>query len=194
VYIGPVKDGDRPIAQTVGGCDPYDFVISANIHRRHLTAEQKRELIGNLLKANPEKSDRRIAETVKASPTTVGDVRSKMEATGDVSKLDTRRDTKGREQPARKGWSRERFMRHRARKREPQKPEVEVESFLNPLIVAWDNASEKQRRDLVWERKIEIMKVQQLIGRGAFDIQGSDHDGLDIPDYLRRDVKAGAAR
>jgi hypothetical protein len=54
------------------------------------------------VKANPEKSDRQIAKTVKVSPTTVGTVRTKMEAKGDVSKLDTREDTKGRRQPARK--------------------------------------------------------------------------------------------
>ena len=52
--------------------DPYACVISANIHRRHLTAEQRRDLIAKLIKATPEKSDRQIAETVKASPTTVG--------------------------------------------------------------------------------------------------------------------------
>jgi hypothetical protein len=58
--------------------DPYTYVISINLHRRHLTAEQKRELIAQLLKATPEKSDRQIAETVKASPTTVGTVRAEM--------------------------------------------------------------------------------------------------------------------
>ncbi len=82
--------------------DPYAYVLSANVHRRHLTGEQKRELIAKLLKAQPEKSDRQIAETVKASPTTVGTVRAKMESAGDVSKLGTRQDTKGRQQPANK--------------------------------------------------------------------------------------------
>jgi hypothetical protein len=82
--------------------DPIGYVISANIHRRHLTAEQKRGLIEKLLKAQPEKSDRQIAATVKASPTTIGTVRAALEETGDVSKLDTRTDAVGRQQPARK--------------------------------------------------------------------------------------------
>jgi ParB-like nuclease domain len=73
--------------------EAYDYIIGANIRRRHLTAEQKRELIGKLLKAQPGKSDRQIAVTVNASPTTVGTVRARMEETGDVSKLDTRTDS-----------------------------------------------------------------------------------------------------
>jgi hypothetical protein len=88
--------------------DPWAYVISANLHRRHLTVEQKRDLIAKLIKATPEKSDRQIAETVKASPTTVGTVRAEMEATGDVSKLDTRTDSRGPAQPATKP-SRTRF-------------------------------------------------------------------------------------
>ena len=65
--------------------DPYEYVKSANIHRRHLTAEKKREAIANLIKATPGKSDRQIAKTAKASPTFVGKVRAEMEAKGEVS-------------------------------------------------------------------------------------------------------------
>jgi hypothetical protein len=82
--------------------NPLAWVISANLHRRHLTADQKREVIAKLIKAQPEKSDRQVAKIAKASPTTVGTVRSEMEATGEVSKLDTRIDAKGVKQPARK--------------------------------------------------------------------------------------------
>jgi hypothetical protein len=82
--------------------EPCALAVSLNIHRRHLTAKQRRGLIAELMKADPSKSDREIAGMLKASPTTVGTVRAEMEAAGDVSKLDTRRDSKGRNQPAAK--------------------------------------------------------------------------------------------
>src|SRR5262249_11620176 len=85
--------------------DPPEYVTSANIHRRHLTAEQKRELIGELLKAMPEKSDRVIAGMIKASPTTVGTVRTEMKATVQSGQLPEKRigkDGKTRKQQARK--------------------------------------------------------------------------------------------
>jgi hypothetical protein len=82
--------------------DPYAFAISMNIERRHLTTEQKRDLIAKLIKAAPEKSDRQIAETVKADHKTVGSVRTEMEGRGEIPHVSTRTDTKGREQPASK--------------------------------------------------------------------------------------------
>jgi hypothetical protein len=96
------KHGDRIMAENIHGGDPYAIAISLNIHRRHLTPKGKRNLIAKLLKATPGKSDRQIAETIKASPTTVGKVRKELEHLGDVSSVDTRTDTKGRRQPARK--------------------------------------------------------------------------------------------
>jgi hypothetical protein len=82
--------------------DPYAYVVSMNLHRRHLTAEQKREVIAKLLTAQPEKSDRQIAATAKASPTTVGVVRTELEEAGELSKLDSRQGADGKTRPAHK--------------------------------------------------------------------------------------------
>ncbi|UPT87966.1 ParB N-terminal domain-containing protein [Bradyrhizobium barranii subsp. apii] len=84
------------------GFDPYAFVISANIHRRHLTAEQKRELIAAVLKAQPEKSNRQVAKAVGVSHPHVAAVRAKLEKSGDVETVTTSIDTKGRKQKAHK--------------------------------------------------------------------------------------------
>ena len=82
--------------------DPFAFVISANIHRRHLTAEQKRKIVAQVLRADPERSNRQVAEMVKVGHPTVARVRQGLEASGDVEHRSTRTDSKGRQQPAKK--------------------------------------------------------------------------------------------
>jgi len=84
------------------GRDPYTFVVSTNVRRRHLTAEQKRELIATLVKASPEKSNRQIAETVKVDHKTVAAVRAEKEATGEIPQLKKTigKDGKARKPPA----------------------------------------------------------------------------------------------
>jgi hypothetical protein len=71
-------------------CDlnPRHYVISANIKRRHLTPEKRREIIAELLKLNPNQSNRQIGEQTKTSHTTVGAVRGELEATGQIGQLD----------------------------------------------------------------------------------------------------------
>jgi DNA-binding Lrp family transcriptional regulator len=86
--------------------DPYVYVISANIRRRHLTIEQKDELITKLLKADPTKSNRQIAKMVDASHPHVAQVRKRAERAGDVETVTTSVDTKGRKQPATKPGAR----------------------------------------------------------------------------------------
>ena len=95
-----VKIGDHIWAvDDITSMDPYEWVISANVHRRHLTPELKRDVIAALLKANPDKSDRRIAKEAASNRTTVGQVRKELEDTGTCQSVDTRTDTKGRKQP-----------------------------------------------------------------------------------------------
>lgn len=86
----------------VGEDRVHSLVMSLNVHRRHLTAEQKRELIAKVLKLNPEISDRQIGDSVNADHKTVGAVRSDLEGRGEIPHVKERKDSKGRKQPSQK--------------------------------------------------------------------------------------------
>jgi hypothetical protein len=199
--------GVEPRFTPFAGGDPTAFVIDKNIRRRHLTQEQKREFIDQLLQANPERSDRQIAELIKADHKTVATVRKEKEGRGEIPHVEVRIDAAGRKQPARKvrtGRRRRRARQDRARgkrvrdfrcepsrspddenareqsTKEPLPPDVD---YGNALIGAWDTASDEERRKFVLERKIEITRVQEQTKGVAFD---TPDDGLEIPDSLRR--------
>jgi hypothetical protein len=103
-YNACLKAGVEPAAQEGDGniLDPVAFVISANIHRRHLSAEDKRKLIADVLRARPERSNNAVAKAVKADDKTVASVRQELEARSEIPNVTTRTDTKGRKQPAKK--------------------------------------------------------------------------------------------
>jgi ParB-like chromosome segregation protein Spo0J len=82
--------------------DPTAVIISANIHRRHLTAEQRRDLLIEVLKAQPEKSNVQIAKQTGVSDKTVAAARKKGEDVRSIPNVAERTDSKGRKQPARK--------------------------------------------------------------------------------------------
>jgi hypothetical protein len=84
--------------------DPVAYVISANIHRRHLTAKERRERIAELIQLQPEKSDRAMAEQLKVDKNVVSRVRKKAEATGAVAPVEKRtgKDGKARKKPTKK--------------------------------------------------------------------------------------------
>jgi hypothetical protein len=75
-------------------------VLSKNLHRRHLTPEQRRRVIAAVLKQDPKRSDRRVAEETRTDHKTVGKVREQLEGRGEIPHVDKRSDSKGREQPA----------------------------------------------------------------------------------------------
>jgi hypothetical protein len=85
-----------------GNTDPYRFVLSVNLYRRHLTNEQKTDLIAKLLELKPAASDRQIASLTGTSHPTVAKVRREMTAGGKITTSPTRTDKRGREQPATK--------------------------------------------------------------------------------------------
>ena len=66
------------------GLDPYAIVISLNAHRRHLTPKLKRELIGNVLKAQTATSNRQIGIITKCDDKTVAKVRAELESTAEI--------------------------------------------------------------------------------------------------------------
>jgi hypothetical protein len=87
---------DRPIA------DPYTLAATYNLHRRHLSAEDRKRIAGELLKANPERSNRSVAAQAKLDDKTVAKVRKDGEARSEIPHVETRADSKGRVQPAEK--------------------------------------------------------------------------------------------
>jgi hypothetical protein len=86
----------------IAGGDPYALALSFNVHRRHLTGEQRRELIAKLLKTKPEQSNRAIAKQIKVDDKTVASVRREMERRSEIPNVEARTDSKGRMQPATK--------------------------------------------------------------------------------------------
>jgi hypothetical protein len=61
---------------------PLNFVIRANLLRRHLTTEQKRDLLVKIVAAQPGKSDRQLADETGVTHPTIARARRKAAATG----------------------------------------------------------------------------------------------------------------
>jgi hypothetical protein len=81
-------DDRRELKACIISGDPYAYALSVNAHRRHLTAEQKRELIAKVLKAKPDQSNNQVAKQVKADDKTVAAVRRGLESTSEFPKLE----------------------------------------------------------------------------------------------------------
>ncbi len=80
-----IKDYPKVIRAGMSESEKLTHARKLNMARRHLNAEQKRELIREQLKATPEQSDRQIAKALGVSPTTTGTIRHEMENSGQLS-------------------------------------------------------------------------------------------------------------
>jgi hypothetical protein len=172
-----VEPSFAPSAWRLPNDDPAGYVISANIRRRHLTAEQKRDLIAKLLKAQPEKSDRQIAKTANASPTFVGKIRAEKEAVGDVSTVDTRTDTKGRKQPAKraKPEAKARLPKHDSRIIAPRLAD-RVGRFAHDLILS-ERLLARELADIIMLPGVRERLSADLTNGLA--LMGNDADGAE---------------
>jgi hypothetical protein len=142
--------------------DPYAFAISMNIERRHLNAEQKRDLIAKVIKAKPDTSNNAIAKQVKADDKTVASVRREMEARSEIPNVSTRTDSKGRQQPARKAAKREKATPPPVSEEVLQSPSPVARADIGP-----DNRSEAERLrirvdELQAELRLRDIKIAAL--------------------------------
>jgi len=169
--------------QLPANIDAEAFIVSQNIHRRHLTAEQKRELIGRRLVADPSKSNLQIAKEVRANDKTVASVRRELERRSEIPNVETRTDTRGRKQPAKvvattkkkPRLNRWRSLKNQVRDLKGENRRLQDEAAR--LIPAWDKASPEQQIEFVKARRDEIMRAQLRVGK-AYSEGSTDQNDL----------------
>jgi ParB-like chromosome segregation protein Spo0J len=82
--------------------DKRTHVRQLNLARRHLNQQQRRALIADELRERPSRSNNQIAQALGVSDTTVGAVRTQLEATSQIGKLKTTVGADGKARPAKR--------------------------------------------------------------------------------------------
>lgn len=76
------------------------LAFALNLNRRHLNREQRRALIAESLKADPQLSNREHERRTGSHKNTVQSVREELESTGQIAQSDKRVSADGRERPS----------------------------------------------------------------------------------------------
>jgi hypothetical protein len=206
--------GHQPFCYYLKGEDPYALALSYNVHRRHLTAEQKRELIAKLVKAKPEASDREIAKQVKADHKTVGAVRAQAAANGEIPHKAERTEAGGRKARGRKPAEKKRGAAGEQNAKghdhdAVERPEVVEKNLLDTVggHMAVAGAYKKIFKLSSFDRETKIRineAITKLINKwqsarhlvaeanaGVVDpAKIASNDGLEISGFLRRTAQA----
>ena len=174
----------------------YDLVVSCNINRRQLTAEDKQKAIAALLKLDPTKSNRQIAKQTKTSHPHVAKVREQLEKAGNVETVTTSIDTKSRKQPARKAKAAD----QKSAARKSPVAQVSLDEAVNKINQLWDEADELEQqiasekttsdyaagieevRALAMER--DIVEVLNVLAGELW----TDHDARRVADVIVRHI------
>jgi ParB-like chromosome segregation protein Spo0J len=122
-----------------------ELAIMDNLARRHMTREQKQKIVEMFLKNDPVQSDRTIAKKTGADHKTVGTVRSKLEATGEIPQLEKRAGADGK-----------------IRKAEPERPAKSVKNrraIFNAILDAVDDM------DSIDLHKLAVLSAEESLKR-----------------------------
>ena len=154
------------------------YVISKNIHRRHLSADQKRELVIKLLKAKPGASNNAIAKEAKVDDKTVAKVRRDLEVRSEIPNVETRTDTRGRKQPA-----------HKKTVAPPEQP-VEHQSpwVAHGIEPCTEDDLTNDDNQTIWRRGLAF-RAREAIGHAAYE----DWSEFTVDDKLVQIVEQAAA-
>jgi ParB-like chromosome segregation protein Spo0J len=161
LYQGKILDGNnRYRACSLAGIKPTfadftgidadarNYVISANIHRRHLHPDDRKRIVAELLKLEPTKSDRQLGEETKLDHKTVGAVREKLVATGEIPQLDKTTGADGK-----------------TRKRKPKKSSGKGKAITYQEVV--DGKTARNAYHVLEEHLLDAL--QEINDRSSFD-------------------------
>ena len=90
----------RIIVGKLSPAERADLRLCVNLYRRHLNQAQVRELVAWAVRQGPQESDRRLAGRCGVDHKTVGGVRRRLEAIGEIPQLDSRATANGRRYPS----------------------------------------------------------------------------------------------
>jgi len=105
LFVDRVRIGDRDCEfhvekNAVEIPDPWAYVESVNLKRRHLSTKGKRAWIAVLLKQDPKRTDFALAKRTGINDKTIASVRAELESRSEIPTVKTRIDTRGRQQPS----------------------------------------------------------------------------------------------